>query len=74
MSEKMTTVRIPGSASGGYSSWGRIPRAEAVKAFRDYHEYQRRVAEEALAATDEQLLVEVHTGVHVRRNVEVLPA
>ncbi|WP_025157258.1 hypothetical protein [Leifsonia aquatica] len=69
----MTTVRLrtdhPASGAG-LMDYGRKTRAEMIAALRKGAERDKARADAILAASDEEFVVETHTGVLVRRNVQ----
>lgn len=69
MSERMTSVRRRGQG-GGIAESGRRTRAEMVERYRAYYAQQLAEARDALAATDEDLIVETYLGPWAMRNRE----
>jgi hypothetical protein len=72
MTERMTSICLPGSEYPGWANYGRKSPAEMIEEFRSHARYMRDRAEEILSATDDDFLVKTYRGVHVQRNVEVL--
>ena len=67
MSEKMTSITLPGTQ--GFMDWGYKSHAEMIAAYRGIAERQKAEAELIIAADDSEFIVEQHTGMHKRRNV-----
>lgn len=73
MSERMTSITLPGLNSGhGIADWGRKTPEEMVERLRSYAERQKAAAERILAAAPSDFRVETYVGVHVQRQKEVL--
>ena len=72
MSERVTTICLPGSSDPGWANYGRKTVPEMIEEFRSHARYMRDRAEEILSAQDADFQVETHLGLHVRRNIEVL--
>ena len=70
MGERMTTIQIDGSI--GYSDYGRRSAEEMIEVYRSIARRKKAEAEAVLSARNEDFRIETHTGVHVRRNVEVI--
>ena len=67
MSEKMTSITLPGTQ--GFMDWGYKSRAEMIAAYRKIAERQKVEAELVIAAADGDFIVEQGYGMHRRRNV-----
>jgi hypothetical protein len=74
VSDRMTSVCLPGIFGSGIADWGKKTVPEMIAMLRKYAEHERAVAEAILAASDDQFLVETYTGVYVMRNKVVLQA
>jgi hypothetical protein len=72
MSERLTSIHLPGRFGSGYADWGRKTVPEMVAAIRDRAELMKRDAEAILAAKDSDFHVCTYRGVHVRRDLVVL--
>lgn len=72
MSERMTSIDIPGSKNSGIADFGRLTAENMIRQFREYAQRQKEAAEEILAAADDDFRVETYTGVYVQRNREVI--
>lgn len=70
MGERMTSISVKGGIC--FSDWGRKSPEEMIKAYREIARQRKEEAEAILNANDEDFRIETHTGVHVRRNLEVL--
>lgn len=67
----MTAASVPGVAFT-VVDYGRKTRAEMVAQYRAYYEHQKTDAMEALAAADEDIVVETFLGPWAMRNREVV--
>ena len=72
MSERMTSIRIPGVFGSGYADYGRKTPKEMIDIIRDYALTKKAEAEIILNAKDEDFRVETHLGHFVRNKIEVL--
>lgn len=73
MSERYTTITLPGAPAGtGYSLHGYRSVEEMIKTIRENAEQDKKVAEAVLAAADNDFRVVSHLGVIVRRFPEVI--
>lgn len=72
MSDRMTTITLPGAVAVGYQDWGVKTPAEMIKTIREHAAEQLRQANAVIEAADEDFRVETHTGMHVKRNRKVL--
>lgn len=70
MPERMTTCRPREDHSPAIMDWGRVSRAEMIERYRAHYRWQADEAARALALSDDDLIVETHLGVNVRRSVE----
>jgi hypothetical protein len=70
MSEKLTTIELPGqSVWSGLSDWGEKSADEMISNARQYAKRLRDQADRIDAATDDEFVVFIHRGVHVRRYI-----
>ena len=67
MSEKMTSITLPGTQ--GFMDWGYKGRAEMIATYRKIAESEKAEAELVIAAADDDFIVERHTGIHRRHNI-----
>jgi hypothetical protein len=72
MSDRMTSIRLPGTFGSGVADHGRRTVPEMIKIIRRKAEHDRIIANAILAAPDGEFLVETYEGIHVRRNKVVL--
>lgn len=72
MSDRMTSINLPGRFGSGWSEYGRKTVAEMIALIRDRAELMKRDAEAILTAKDEDFFVCTHLGVHSRSDVVVL--
>lgn len=72
MSERMTSIHVPGHFGGGYAEHGRKSVPEMLVAIRLYAESLRQTADIILNALDEDFRVETYVGVHVHKQTEIL--
>lgn len=72
MSEKMTSITLPGRFGSGIADYGHRTVAEMVIRIRDHAELMKRDAEAILAAKDGDFYVCTYRGVRVRRDRVVL--
>lgn len=57
----------------GLTDYGHHSRADMLARMRAMYQRQLEQAQYALAARDDEFIVETHTGVYVRRNVKEVP-
>lgn len=72
MSERMTSITLPGSRHCGLADWGRKTPEEMIRQIRAHAEHMKVEAEEIISASDLEFRVQTYTGVHVQRNRETL--
>lgn len=72
MTERLTSIRLPGSIDPGLADWGRKSPSEMIAMYREHAEHQLKCAQEVLSATDDNFRIETYVGVHVRRKAEIL--
>lgn len=72
MSERMTSIVLPGVHGSGYADWGRKTPKEMIDRLRRIATEDKQTAEKILAAKDDDFLVETYLGVHARRKREIL--
>ncbi len=72
MSEKMTSINLPGVFGSGLADWGEKSVAEMVDQVRAHARHHKEVAEAVLAAADSDFYVSTYRGVHVQRDRRVL--
>jgi hypothetical protein len=72
MTQRMTSINLPGRFGAGYADYGRKTVAEMIALIRDHAELQKRDAEAILAAKDSDFYVCTYRGIHVRRDRVVL--
>ncbi|WP_269939046.1 hypothetical protein [Arthrobacter sp. HY1533] len=70
MSDRMTEAH----AAGGYgiATYGRKTRPEMIAKYRAHYEFQLRKATEALAKTDDEIVVSTYVGPWARTNEKVV--
>lgn len=72
MSERMTSCRPVGQLGGGIAEYGRLPRVDMIRKFREHYQRQLDEARKMLGLEDDELVVETYRGVHVQKDrVEV---
>lgn len=71
MSERRTTITLPGSPAG-YSMRGTFTVQEAVEDLRKFYQRQLKEAQEVLAAADAEFRVVQHDNLHAWRRLKVL--
>lgn len=69
MSERMTRVRAGRFALADY---GRLSRVDMIRLYREYYAKQLRDATEALAVSDDALVVETYRGAYSHRDLELV--
>ena len=74
MSERMTSIDLPGVFNSGWADYGRKTPAEMIAYMRRHAEDKKREAEAVLAAADADFRVETYRGIYVKRDREVLQA
>ena len=72
MAERHTSISLPGNVDAGMADHGRKTPAEMIALYREWAKHNKKWADAVLSASDEDFSVETYTGVHVRRNREVL--
>ena len=72
MSERMTSIALPGRLGSGYADYGRKSIAEMVALIRDRAALMKRDAEAILAAKDADFYVCTYRGIYVQRDRVVL--
>lgn len=72
MSERLTSIDLPGVFGSGIADWGRKTPAEMIVQLRQHAIDSKARAEAILAANDEDFHVRTYTGVHRQRDSEVL--
>lgn len=72
MSERLTSIKLPGVFGSGIADYGRKTAPEMIAQLRRYAENQRAVAEAILAADDDDFCVTTYLGVHVQRQRETI--
>lgn len=72
MSERLTSIKLPGVQSSGIADWGRKTPEEMITQIRSWAANNKAIADAILAAPDEAFQVETYTGVIVQRNKTVL--
>jgi hypothetical protein len=70
MTEKLTTIKLPGqSVWSGLSDWGEKSAEEMISGARQYSKRLREQADRIDAATDGEFEVFIHRGVRVRKDI-----
>lgn len=72
MSERMTSIDLPGVSNSGYADWDRKSVPEMLQIIRARAVEMRRVADAIMGAADADFHVETYRGVYVRRERKVL--
>ena len=72
MSERLTSIDLPGVFNSGLADWGRKTPAEMIAMLREKAADDKATAEAILAAPDEYFHVQTYVGVHVRKDRTVL--
>lgn len=73
MSDKMTSVHLPGLRQGaGLSDWGHLPSAQMIAQLRSMARMIKEESEQILAADDADFRVEQYVGKYARKGVVVL--
>ena len=72
MSERMTSIALPGVYGSGIAERGRKTPAEMIQRYRAYAESQRDLYAAILNSFDADYRIITYVGVHVTRNKEVL--
>lgn len=68
----MTSINLPGCRSAGLADWGVKTVPEMIAKMRAHHQHKLEVAQQVLAASDADFLIEVVRGPIVRRRVNTL--
>jgi len=71
--ERFTRIYLKGRGCS-LADYGRRTPSEMIGQVRDMARSDLKRSQEILAAADDEFRVETYTGVHVRRNVEILQA
>lgn len=72
MSDRLTSISLPGLFGSGLAEYGRKSPGEMVAAVRKYAAAQHALYGAILAAEDADFRIETYVGVLVQRNSEVL--
>ena len=72
MSDRLTSINLPGVFGSGLADWGRKTPAEMIAKLRAKATEDKAVADAVLAASDGDFHVQTYVGVHVERKKEVL--
>ena len=72
MSERMTSIHLPGQFGCGWAEWGRKSVPEMIEIIRNKARYDLKIATEILNALDDDFRIETYLGVHAHKNVQVL--
>ena len=72
MSERMTSIDLPGVSGSGLADWGRLTADEMIGQIRRKAACDKRIADAILAAPDEAFQVETYLGPWVQRKREVI--
>lgn len=72
MSNRMTSIDLPGVRGSGIAEWGRKTPAEMITLLRQHAESQRAAAESIIAACDKDFYVQTYVGIYMQRQREVL--
>lgn len=72
MSERMTSINLPGLFGGGIAEWGLKTPAEMLAMIRNYATDQKRMAEEILSAGDGDFRIETYKGPHARIDLRII--
>ena len=72
MSERMTSIDLPGHFGAGIADWGRKTIPEMIALVRDHAALAKRDAEAILAAKDSDFYICTYRGVYARRDLMVL--
>lgn len=73
MSERMTSIRLPGLPTGtGFQDYGLKSVGEMIKTIQDKARYDIENAKKILDAKDDEFLVETYIGPYARRKLEII--
>lgn len=72
MSERLTTIQLPGEFGCGLADWGRKTVPEMLATIRRSAAHDMERAKKIIDAADDDFRIYTHTCVYVERNVEVL--
>lgn len=72
MSEKMTSINLPGGLGAGWQDWGEHSADEMIAQYRQHAERMKAEAEEVLAASDEDFQVRLVRGPIVQHLIREL--
>jgi hypothetical protein len=72
MSERMTSIKLPGVWGAGWAEYGRKEPSEMIAAIRRHAQHEIAWAEKVLAADDADFRVDTYLGPHAQRNREIL--
>lgn len=72
MTDRFTSVDVPGAGHEGFMEAGRVAPAEMIAALREIARQDRDAAQAVLDAADDDFVVKTFRGVHVQRDSEVL--
>jgi|GEM_PF-2475100 len=68
MSERMTSVQVPGTGHIGFADYGRVEPAHMIARLREIARVEMEAAQRVLEAPDCAFVVETYTGIHVQRD------
>ena len=74
MSEKMTTITLPGLQGSGFSDYGEVPVAKMIAKVREHAQLQLELAQAILNAADGDFRVETYYGPHAQKSQRVIQA
>lgn len=72
MTERMTSIDLPGVPDSGAADWGRKSPADMIAILRQKAAHDKATAEAIMSASDDDFYVQTYTGVYRQRNHEVL--
>lgn len=72
MSERLTSINLPGVFGSGVADYGRKTVPEMIDLVRSYARNQKTIADAILDAPNEAFRVQTYIGVNVRKQIETL--
>lgn len=72
MSERFTSISLPGSDAAGWAERDRIPAGDMIATYRDLATRRLREAREVLDAPDDAFRITTHRGIHAQRDRKII--
>lgn len=72
MSERLTSISLPGSDAAGWVERGRVPAGDMIATYRNLAARQLREAREVLDAPDDAFRITTQRGIVVQRDRQII--